>query len=131
MNSAQVSALENARATEAARPRVFVVQETTHNITVALDYGELKFLLPMNENVMLNPQPVVRRLRRELRDYKPTDYILPLGDPVAIGVAVAVASSLTNGMVSILKFDRQTRRYFPVRLDIFDRLPPTREETLS
>lgn len=108
--------------------RVFVVQETDHNITSAFDYGEIKFLLPRTENVMLNPQPVIRRLRRELKDYRATDYILPLGDPAAIGIAVAVAASVTSGYVSLLKFDRQTSRYFPVRLDIFDRLPIIGEE---
>jgi hypothetical protein len=112
---------------DAGRPRVFVVQETKRNITAAIDYGPVTFLLPENENVMLNAQPVIRKLRRELKDYRVTDYLLPLGDPAAIGAAFAVAASVTGGYVTLLKYDRQSGRYFPVRMDIFDRLPAAGE----
>lgn len=117
----------NQQLNDGARPRVFVVQETKRNITAAVDYGPVTFLLPEQENVMLNAQPVIRKLRRGLRDYRPTDYLLPLGDPAAIGAAFAVAASVTGGYVNLLKYDRQSGRYFPVRMDIFDRLPAAGE----
>jgi hypothetical protein len=109
------------------RPRVLVVQETDRNITAAMDYGPVTFLLPKRENVMLNAQPVIRKLRRELKDYRVIDYLLPLGDPAAIGAAFAVAASVTGGYVHLLKYDRQSGRYFPVMMDIYDRLPAVGE----
>ena len=103
--------------------RVFVVQETTHNVLAATDYGELVFLLPAGANVTFNAQPVARHLRQLLQQFKagPRDCLLPTGDPAAIMVAGAIMAERCAGRLAILKYDRQERRYFRVDVDIFDR----------
>ena len=106
-----------------AGARVFVVQETDHNLLAATDYGELVFLLPKGLNVTYAAQPVARQLRALLRDAGPLDLLLPTGDPVAIAVAAAVLAEALGGRLRVLKYDRQERRYFPVEVDIFDRTP--------
>lgn len=103
-------------------PKVFAVQDSPgKNILSASDYGEVEILLPARAQIMFTPQPVVRELRHKLRNYKPEDYILAIGDPSAIGVACSIAASKTGGRFKMLKWDRDERRYYAVDLDVFDR----------
>jgi hypothetical protein len=44
-----------------------------------------------------------------------------MGDPVAIAIASIVASDVNNGVVNILKWDRENRAYYNVMLDYFGR----------
>jgi hypothetical protein len=44
------------------------------------------------------------------------DHILAVGDPIAIAVAVMVASRISGGDVTVLKFDRQENAYQPYRI---------------
>jgi hypothetical protein len=46
------------------------------------------------------------------------DYLLCIGDPVAIGLATAVAASRNYGRVKLLKWDRQEHRYYVVKANI-------------
>lgn len=101
-----------------SRPRVFAVQEDTKkNLLPALDFGDLEHILDALDQVGLNPDPWVRKISRALSDFTVDDFILAVGDPVAIGVACAVASERTGGCFKVLKWDRQERRYFPVKID--------------
>lgn len=101
---------------------VYVVQEVPgRNLAPALQYGELTALLPSGD-VVLSPGPMVRKLQRKLKDFCDADYLLLAGDPVAIGMATAVASQMNRGKLNVLKWDRQSHVYFPVRIDINQRL---------
>lgn len=102
-------------------PRVFAVQEDSKkNLLPALDYGDLEHILDALDQVGLNPDPWVKKIRRKLKDFTSDDFILAVGDPAAIGIACAVAASRTGGRFKMLKWDRQERRYFPVSIDIHD-----------
>jgi hypothetical protein len=105
--------------------RVLVVQETRLNLLDARRYGELVFLLPEQENLILNAQPVARRLRRALLELNvnPRDYLLLTGDPAAIALTAVLVAELCGGRLNLLKYDRQERRYFPVLVDPLDRQP--------
>lgn len=81
-----------------------------HDLTPAAVYGQLEVLINRN-NIGIAAQPLVAELRHLLRDYTDEDYILAVGDPVAIGLAISVASEMNRGRVNILKWDRQTRKY--------------------
>lgn len=101
------------------RSRVFAVQEDPKkNMLPALDYGDLEHILSALDQIGLTPGPWVRKIETALHDFTTNDYILAVGDPAAIGVACAVASQMTGGNFQMLKWDRQERRYFPVRIDI-------------
>jgi hypothetical protein len=100
------------------RPVVYICQETRLNVLPASRFGELEFLLPEHVQLVLTPQPVVRVLRERLAAYTRDDYILPTGDPAVIGVVTALAAMLTGGVVRILKWDGQERRYYQVLLDL-------------
>jgi len=97
---------------------VYVVQESPgKNVSGATQYGEIEVLLPMGQ-VGFSPGPTVARLRHALRNYTDEDFIVPIGDPAAISIAVAVASQFNNGKFNLLKWDRQESLYIPIKVNI-------------
>lgn len=98
---------------------VFVVQEDPRkNMLPALDFGDVEYILEASDQIGLNPTPWIRRIKTALRNYSSDDYILAIGDPSAIGVACAVAAERTGGVFTVLKWDRQEKRYYPVKVDL-------------
>ena len=90
------------------------------NILSAQDYGQLVFLEPERSQLIYSPQPFVRKMKSYLKDYKDGDYILCMGDPSMIGIATAIAQDVNQGKVSLLKWDRQEARYYPVNFNLHD-----------
>lgn len=99
--------------------RVFVVQEDPKkNVIQALDFGSIEYILEAREQITFAPRSWVRRIMTSLRAFTDDDYILAIGDPVAIGVACAVAARATGGQFKMLKWDRQESRYYPVLVNL-------------
>ena len=98
---------------------VYVVQEIPKfNILSAGKYGELELLLPEGQ-ITLSSGPTIKRLRHKLRNFTDDDYLLLIGDPLAIGLAVAIASNVNRGKVKLLKWDRQETQYYPLSVNIY------------
>lgn len=105
---------------------VYVVQEPVKkvdghikrsmNLNPAKEYGELMIVLPSGP-VMLHPIPMLRELKSALRNFCEEDHLLLIGDPIAIGAAVALAAHFTGGKVSTLRWDKFSRSYDRVLLD--------------
>lgn len=110
---------------------VYIVQEVPgRNVLSALVYGELECLLPPGMQVTLSSQPVVRRLKKALRNFNDSDYILLMGDPVAIGITCSVAAIINNGRYRLLKWDREQRIYYVLQLDLSEKYnEPTSVDT--
>ena len=87
----------------------------------ASQYGKLEFLLPELSQIIFSPGPLIFKLRKLLRDYKPTDYVLLTGDPAIIGVACSIISELTNGKFNLLKWDKQEKRYYPIEINLYEK----------
>ena len=108
---------------------VYVVQEIAGtrfnspkiNITGALEYGDFKFLLPELSQLMWSPGPLIFQLRKLLKDYTPDDYLLLVGDPAIIGVACSIVSDITNGKYKLIKWDRQERKYYPIKINLYEK----------
>ena len=108
-------------------PTVYVVQEIAgtrdgrpkFNIMGASEYGKLKFLLDERSQMIFSPGPLIFKLKNLVRNFKPTDYLLLTGDPAIIGVVCCLISDMTNGRFSLLKWDRQEKRYYPIEIDIY------------
>jgi len=101
---------------------VYVVQDVPgRNIIAATEFGELEGVLPAGNQIVLSPQPTVRRMVRALRNYTDDDYLLLMGDPAAIGLATAIAAQHNRGKVNLLKWDRIHNKYYPVKVDILSR----------
>mgnify|MGYP003325072110 CR=1 FL=1 len=102
---------------------VYVLQHPPQNINIlpASNFGTLVFCLPENSQMLFSPQPFIHKMRKNLRDFKETDYILCTGDPAIIGLSTAVVSDITQGKFNLLKWDRQERRYYPLMIDIYNK----------
>ena len=101
---------------------VYVVQEVTgRNILSAEKFGKLELLLPEGSQLVLSAGPTVKRLTYRLRKFNDNDYLLLMGDPVAIGIACAVAATNNRGQFKCLKWDRREYKYYPVEVNLYER----------
>tara|TARA_R100001086_G_scaffold197905_1_gene114312 strand:+ start:45 stop:407 length:363 start_codon:yes stop_codon:yes gene_type:complete len=108
---------------------VYVIQELPGtragspkiNIMSAKEYGDLKFLLPEFSQIIFSPGPLVFKLRKLLKDYTPEDHLLLTGDPAIIGIACSIVSDITNGKFNLLKWDRQERVYYPIKINLYEK----------
>ena len=108
---------------------VYVIQEIPGtqsgspkiNIMGASKYGEFKFLLPEFSQIIFSPGPLIFKLRKALKDFTTEDYLLLTGDPAIIGVACSIVSDITNGKYQLLKWDKQERRYYPIKINLHEK----------
>ena len=110
-------------------PVVYVIQEIPGtrtgnpkiNIMGASKYGNFKFLLPELSQIIFSPGPLIYKLRDGLRNFTSKDYLLLTGDPAIIGVACSIVSDITNGKYNLLKWDRQERKYYPIKINLYEK----------
>jgi len=110
-------------------PIVYVIQEIPGtkdgrpkiNIMGASEYGKFKFLLPELSQIIFSPGPLIFKLRKELTNYRTTDYLLLTGDPAIIGVACSIVSDITNGKYNLLKWDKQERKYYSITINLYEK----------
>jgi len=110
-------------------PIVYVIQEIPGtkagapkiNIMSASKYGKFKFLLPEFSQIIFSPGPLIFKLRNLLKNYKITDYLLLTGDPAIIGVACSIVSDITNGKYQLLKWDKQDKVYYPIKINLHEK----------
>jgi hypothetical protein len=98
---------------------VWIVQESPgKNVLSAGKYGALDVLLPITAQVVLDSTTTIHTCRRKLRGFGDEDYLIAIGDPAAIGIACAVAASENRGRFKLLKWDRDSRAYFSIQVDV-------------
>ena len=110
-------------------PTVYVIQEIAGtregrpkiNIMGAAQFGTFKFLLPELSQIIFSPGPLIFKLRKGLQNYKPTDFLLLTGDPAIIGVACSIVSDKTNGKYQLLKWDKQERKYYSIKINLHEK----------
>jgi len=108
-----VYVLQELPGTKAGTPKI--------NIMSASKYGKFKFLLPEFSQIIFSPGPLIFKLRNLLKDYTVEDYLLLTGDPAIIGVACSIVSDMTNGKYSLLKWDKQDRIYYPLKINLHEK----------
>jgi hypothetical protein len=101
--------------------KVYITQSTPHDLTPAIKFGEPTILLKSAKDQTFAPQPVFRELKQKLKDFSDLDYILLVGDPVAMALAVNAAAMANNGRVKLLKWSKRHEGYFPIEIDLYDR----------
>ena len=111
--------------------RVFVVQEqlrfdpdtgknvlrfpTIHSASV---FGEIVFMLEPNAHPF-NQAGVTGTLHKHLTDFCDEDYLILTGNPILLGMAVAIAASYNSGRVNFLQWSPKLNRYMPVHSAMF------------
>ena len=108
-----VYVLQELPGTKAGTPKI--------NIMSASRYGKFKFLLPEFSQIIFSPGPLIFKLRSLLKHYTTNDYLLLTGDPAIIGVACSIVSDMTGGKYSLLKWDKQDRIYYPIKINLHEK----------
>ena len=111
------------------KPTVYVIQEIAGtregrpkiNIMGAAEFGTFKFLLPELSQIIFSPGPLIFKLRKGLQNYEPRDFLLLTGDPAIIGVACSIVSDITNGKYQLLKWDKQERKYYSIKINLHEK----------
>ena len=111
------------------KPTVYVIQEIAGtrdgrpkiNIMGAAEFGVFKFLLPELSQIIFSPGPLVFKLRKGLQNYRQKDFLLLTGDPAIIIVAGSIVSDMTNGKYQLLKWDKQERKYYPIKINLHEK----------
>ena len=100
---------------------VYVVQQPGPNINIlsASDYGYLVICLPQFEQAIYSTSPYVHKMKKNLQDFRPQDYLLAVGDPVIIGISCIAINDATNGKFNVLKWERDQKRYYSLEFDIY------------
>ena len=60
--------------------------------------------------ITMGPEPIISTFQQSFVDIDTEDFLLPVGDPVAMVIAGAVAGRLTN-QFKILRWNGHNRRY--------------------
>lgn len=100
--------------------RVFVLQATRFqaDVSPAAVYGQIQFVLAAGDRTCSNPELSADKLRRELKDFRPShDYIVWAGgDPLTMLVTGLVLADLGITKFRFLRFEknRNIRRGEPV-----------------
>ena len=113
MSERIVYLVQDVPGTQAGTPKI--------NIVGAREYGEVKSLLPELSQIIFSPGPLIFKLRKLLKNFRPDDYLLLTGDPAIIGVACSIVSDITNGKYNLLKWDRQERKYYPIKINLYEK----------
>jgi len=107
---------------------VYVVQQTmkkgpsglvpAFDLTPALAYGDIELLLDSATSVGIAVKPILRTLRDKLRNFSDDDYILPVGDPIAMALAINVALEYNDGRAKVLRWDRREKGYVKLQVEL-------------
>ena len=108
-----VYVIQEIAGTKAGRPKI--------NILGAQKYGTIKVLLKEDSQMIFSPGPIIFQLTKLLKNFSTDDYLLLTGDPAIIGVACSVVSDITTGKYNLLKWDRQERTYYPIKINLYEK----------
>jgi hypothetical protein len=108
------------------KPRVFVIQDQKvfdqQHGTVSKDYsdakrfGEITVILE-NSATPFDLPPLMVRLHEVLKTAKPEDWFIPVGNPVLIGLTIAVAAEYLKGKLRMLQWSGSSRSYIPITVE--------------
>jgi hypothetical protein len=110
--------------------RVFIVSEPLRwdpekgqwvrsmNLGAARRFGEMVYLLPPNNEAPSDPNVVLGILRDKLSTFGELDYLLPVGKPLYIAWASAIAAARADGILNFLDWQHDIRSYAVVRANI-------------
>ena len=116
MSERKVYVIQEIPGSQAGSPKINIIGASKYSTS-----GKFNFLLPELSQIIFSPGPLIFKLRKLLKDFKPEDYLLLTGDPAIIGVACSIVSDITNGKYNLLKWDRQERKYYPIKINLYEK----------
>ena len=95
----------------AGEPIVFVVQDVPKlNLMPAKKFGTLRIMFPPGDHLR-DIERAVNILASSFGSYQKQDYLLPIGDPTLIGLAIGVALHTSMYSIKVMRWDRQEQQY--------------------
>lgn len=90
------------------------------DVSSARKFGPLSVLLPPGDVASCDEviETTLKILEQQLIAFTDDDYLLLIGDPIAIGMATSVAAYMNDGRVRFLRWDRQRSEYIPVAVQL-------------
>ena len=119
----------NKRENAAEQAIVYVVQKPLHkdrdtgqlvprfDLNPAKVHGKLVFLLGQDVNPFIGLQRPIDELREKLHDFKKGDCVLLVGNPILIGLTVAIATEYCFE-INFLQWNGKERKYVAVSADL-------------
>ena len=100
-------------------PICYVVQESPNkNLLPARDYGEIRVMLTEHD-VRKGLPHCMLRLREKMAEFRcDKDFLILVGDPVLMGIAMIFASEMSEGDFQILRWDRERYKYDPIDIRV-------------
>lgn len=105
--------------------RVWVTQaQPGRDLSQANQFGEVVTIFPGSLQVYNNVDEAVQTARAALDSAEQGDFWLPIGDPILIGLTFHEMAHATDGLFSILKWDKRANNGFggyvevPVSMDV-------------
>lgn len=89
----------------------------TADLSPASKWGRLVIMLPPRFGE-LGGAPMVVALKERMSQFRDRDFILGVGDPSLILAVGGIAALKTGGKLKMLKWDRKTRDYIVVEMDL-------------
>lgn len=87
------------------------------DLTPALRFGDELVVCYPAASTFIDITAVIPPIREKLSSYSPNDSILAVGDPVLIALAALIAGEFSDS-VSMLKWDRKSRKYIRITIDL-------------
>ncbi len=90
-----------------------------YDFSPAGEYGEMVDLLSPTA-APFRTDSIIAELHEKLRDFTEDDYLLLVGNPVLIGISLAIAADYNHGDINVLQWSGKDRKYLPIPVkDIF------------
>lgn len=106
---------------------VYVVQRATYreagivkdkyDLTPAEAFGELEELLDPWAKPF-DTAPILDTLFEKLDGFSDEDFIICIGNPILLALAVSVAVDVNDGRVNLLQWNGRQKEYVPVNADL-------------
>ena len=116
MSESRVFVIQEIAGTKAGNPKINIMGASVYSSS-----GKFHFLLPEFSQIIFSPGPLVFKLRQGLKEFKKKDFLLLTGDPAIIGVACSIVSDITGGKYNLLKWDKQERKYYPIKINLYEK----------
>lgn len=88
-----------------------------YDLGPAEEHGQLEELLSPTAKPF-NPKPIIEELYVKLENFSDDDFIICIGNPILLSLAVSIAADINRGRVRLLQWHGHKNRYIPVDIDM-------------
>ncbi len=88
-----------------------------YDLTPAEAFGSVEALLSPTAKPF-NPQPIIDELYIKLEHFSDEDYIICIGNPILLSLAVSIAGDINDGRVKLLQWHGLKQEYVAVETDL-------------